>query len=69
MKPGDIMRIKHAPDQSAWERSHVGMICLLIRNLGPEDGVVSSPNMWDVLVEGKVIRLHKLDLEKLDETR
>ena len=69
MKPGDIMRVKHAPDQSGWARSHVGMICLLIRNLGPEDGVVSSPNMWDVLVEGKVIRLHKLDLEPVDETR
>ena len=69
MKPGDIMRIKWAPDQSAWERSHVGMICLLIRNLGPGDGVVSSPNMWDVLVEGKVIRLHKLDLEVVSEAR
>lgn len=69
MKPGDLMRIVLVPDQGSWFRVNDGKTCLLIRNLGPEDGVVSSPNMWDVLVEGKVIRLHKLDMEPIHETR
>jgi len=69
MKPGDLMRIKHAPDQTPWTRRKVGKTCLVIRNLGPDDGVVSSPNIWEVLVEGEIMSVHKLDLEPIDETR
>lgn len=69
MKPGDLMRIVKVPDQGSWIHVHEGKTCLLIRNLGPEDGVVSSPNMWDVLLEGKVIRIHKLDMEPIHEAR
>ena len=69
MKPGDIMRIKQAPDQGEWIRSHVGKVCLLIQNTPPIIALSGSPNMWEVLVEGKVIHLHKLDLELINETR
>jgi len=35
----------------------------------PDDGVVSSKNIWRVLICGQVIEVHKLDLEVIDETR
>jgi archaellum component FlaG (FlaF/FlaG flagellin family) len=67
MKPGDIMRIIKAKDQTPWVRAEEGKLCLLIRNLGEADGVLSSPNIWEVLVDGKVMSVHKLDLWKIDE--
>ena len=69
MKPGDLMRIKHAPDQTPWARWQVGKLCLVVRNLGPADGVVSSPNIWEVIIDGEVMNVHKLDLEPIDEAR
>ena len=65
MKPGDLMRIIQAPDQAHWVRMNAGKVCLLIRNLGKSDG---SPNMWEVLIEGRIMNVHKLDMEKIDET-
>ena len=65
MKPGDLMRIIEVPDQAHWVRMNAGKVCLLIRNLGKSDG---SPNMWEVLIEGRIMNVHKLDLGKIDET-
>ena len=67
MKPNDIMRIIKAKDQAPWVRAEEGKLCLLIRNLGEADGVLSSPNIWEVLVDGRVMSVHKLDLRKIDE--
>lgn len=69
MKPGDLMRIKHAPDQTPWVRSLVGHHCIIIRNLTEADGVTSSPNIWQVLICGTTMDVHKLDLEPIDEAR
>ena len=69
MKPGDLMRIKYSPDQTPWVRRLVGQSCVLIRNLTPDDGVVSSKNIWRVLICGQVMEVHKLDLELISETR
>jgi len=65
MKVGDLMRIIEAPDQAPWVRRDAGKVCLLIRNLGKSDG---SPNMWEVLIEGRIMNVHKLDLGRIDET-
>ena len=65
MKPGDLMRIIEVPDQTPWVRREAGKVCLLIRNLEKSDG---SPFMWEVLIEGRVMTVHKLDLWKIDET-
>jgi len=67
MKPGDIMRIKVAGDQPHWVRMHAGKLCLIIKNLTQEDGVTSTTNAWDVLLEGRILRVHKLDLESIDK--
>jgi archaellum component FlaG (FlaF/FlaG flagellin family) len=69
MKPGDVMRVAHAPDQPPWVRTHAGKCCILIKNLQKEDGVFSTSNAWEVFVDGRIVRLHKLDLEVIDETR
>jgi len=61
------MRIKYALDQASWVRSLAGQSCVLIRNMTPEDGVTSSKNIWEVLVGGQVVSVHKLDLEVIDE--
>ena len=67
MKPGDLMRIRYASDQTPWVRSLAGQNCVLIRNMTPEDGVISSKNIWTVLVGGQVVSVHKLDLEPINE--
>lgn len=69
MKPGDLMRIKNSPDQTLWIREIAGQNCILIRNMTPDDGVTSSKNIWHVLVGDRIVSLHKLDLEAIDETR
>jgi hypothetical protein len=68
MKTGDLMRIKHATDQTPWARWQVGKLCLVLRNLTPAEGVVSSPNIWEVIIDGALMNIHKLDLEAVDET-
>lgn len=67
MKPGDLMRIKNSPDQTLWIRELSGQNCILIRNMTPEDGAFSSTNFWHVLVGDRIVTLHKLDLESIDE--
>jgi hypothetical protein len=44
---------------------NAGKVCLLIRNLGKSDG---SPYMWEVLIEGRIMNVHKFDLGRIDET-
>jgi archaellum component FlaG (FlaF/FlaG flagellin family) len=46
---------------------HAGKLCLVIKNLTQEDGVTSTTNAWDVLLEGRILRVHKLDLESIDK--
>ena len=65
MKPGDLVRIIEAPDQALWVREMAGTICLLVRGLEKSHG---SPFMWEVLIDGRLRNVHKLDLRKVDET-
>lgn len=67
MKPGDLMRIIKVADQPQYITELAGSPCVLIRKLGPEDGAMVSTNMWDVLINGNVMCLHKLDMELLNE--
>ena len=69
MKPGDLMRIIKVADQPQYITELAGSPCVLIRKLGPEDGAMVSTNMWDVLINGNVMCLHKLDMEPISETR
>ena len=62
IEPGDLMQVCHAPDQPPWTRSLVGKKCIVIRRLTQADGVTSSPNIWEILVDGVLMDVHKLDL-------
>ena len=66
MKPGDLVRIIEAPAQPLWVREMAGKICLLVRSLEKSEG---SLFMWEVLIDGRLRNVHKLDLGKIDETR
>jgi len=66
MKPGDLMRIIEAPAQAPWVREMAGTICLLVRSLEKSEGTLF---MWEVLIDGRLRNVHKLDLGKIDETR
>lgn len=65
IEPGDLAVIRYAGDQTPWVRRLVGSYCVVVRNLTPAEGVTSSRNIWEVLVDGRVISVHALDLEIL----
>lgn len=66
LRPGLLVRIQEKPDSPPLARCHAGSLGIVIKNLGFEDGVYSSPNMWSVLVAGKTMNFHKLDLEPVN---
>lgn len=57
------MRISSVPDQSSYVQTLRGKLCVVVRHCTAAHGVVSSRNIWDVLVDGKIISLHALDLQ------
>jgi hypothetical protein len=59
------MRIVVVPDQASWVRALAGKPCLLVRNLSQE--MHYSPNTWEVLVDGRLLLVHRLDLGSVDE--
>ena len=59
VSPGDLVRIVYMPDQSAYERSFIGKIGIVIENVTTR----SSPNIWKVLIEDRCINFHVFDLE------
>lgn len=58
MKQGDLVRIVHAGDQPLWTRQLVGKVGLVLRNER-----VGFNRVFEVMVEGKIHRLHPLDVE------
>jgi len=58
---GQLVRVKWAPDQPLWTRRLVGRMGVVVLN----DRVGFNRHI-DVLVEGKIHRLHPLDLEWLE---
>jgi hypothetical protein len=59
IKPGDLVEIISAPDQSLYERSFCGKLGIVIENIYAK----SSPNIWRVFVEDRFVHLHMLDLK------
>jgi hypothetical protein len=58
MNPGDLVRIVHAGDQPLWTRLLVGKVGMVVRNEGS-----GYNRVLEVMVEGKIHRLHTLDVE------
>ena len=59
LKSGDLVKIIYMPDQSAYERSFIGKLGIVIENVAAS----SSTNIWKVLIEDRCINFHLFDLE------
>ncbi len=55
------MRIVHAGDQPLWIRQLVGKVGVVLRN----ERVGFGNRAFEVMVEGKIHRLHPLDVERV----
>lgn len=66
-KVGDLVRVIHAPNQSLWERSHVGQIGLIVETI-TYDRSYSRVLRYKVLIEEHFVVFHPLDLERLNDT-
>lgn len=64
---GDLVELIEAKDQSLYFRkTYVGKIGVIERRMTEQqDGVKSSPNMYRVLVDNKILKLHSLDMKLL----
>lgn len=59
MNPGDLVRIVHAGDQPLWTRLLVGKVGVVLVH----ERVGFGNRVFEVMVEGKIHRLHPLDVE------
>lgn len=67
-KPGDLVNIVKSPDQNTvFMSAIIGKVGLIINHLKEEDGVYSSHHMYNVLVDGRLLHLHALDLSMLSK--
>jgi len=57
---GALVRIVHAGFQPMWTRQLVGKVGVVVRNES-----VGLNRVYEVMVEGKIHRLHPLDVEAL----
>lgn len=57
IKPGDLVEIIKNSDQSLYTRSFCGKLGVVLENINCS----SSPNLWRVFVEDRIVHLHKLD--------
>ena len=62
-KVGDLVRVIHAPDQSLWERSHVGQIGLVVETITYDQAY--SRVRYKIFIEEHFAVFHPLDLEPL----
>lgn len=69
--PGDLIQVIDAKDQSLYfKKEFVGKIGIIERKMNEEqDGVKSSPNMYKVLVDNRILRLHCLDMKLLSRVK
>lgn len=69
--PGDLVELIDAKDQSLYfKEQFVGQIGIIERKMNEEqDGVKSSPNMYKVLVDNRILRLHCLDMKLLSRVK
>ena len=61
---GDLIEVIEAKDQSKYEAAHIGKMGLVVRNIPSEEGI-HSKNMYYVLVDERLIKLHSLDMQLL----
>lgn len=62
-KVGDLVRVIHAPNQSLWERSHVGQIGLIVETITYDQAY--SRVRYKIFIEEHFAVFHPLDLEPL----
>lgn len=62
LQPGILVEVIEAADQGYLEKTLVGKIGLVVKNIKAK----SSPNVWEVLIEEKTFNLHALDLKVLE---
>lgn len=69
--PGDLVELIDVKDQSLYfKKAFVGQIGIIERRMNEEqDGVKSSPNMYKVLVDNRILRLHCLDMKLLSRVK
>ena len=65
--PGCLVKVDPGPDHGARARIHEGKIGIVVKHVDLKDGVTSSPNIWQVVIEGKNMNFHALDLTVIDE--
>ena len=58
-----MVRVIHAPDQSLWERSHVGQIGLVVETITYDQAY--SRVRYKIFIEEHFAVFHPLDLEPL----
>ena len=60
---GDLVEFVSAPDQNPYLRERfIGKLGLIIKRCDQLDGVTSSNNNYNVLIDGICVNLHALDL-------
>jgi hypothetical protein len=65
--PGCLVKVNPGPDHGAQARINAGKIGIVIRHMTERDGVSSSPNVWQVLIDGKHMNFHALDLTPMTD--
>ena len=59
---GDLVEFIPAPDQSLYHRERfIGKLGLIIKRCDQLDGVTSSNNIYNVLIDGVCVNIHALD--------
>ena len=61
MKPGDLVRIVHVAAEPLWTRRLVGKVGVVLVH----EWVGFGNRVFEVMVEGKIHRLHPLDVERI----
>lgn len=59
IKPGDLVEIILAPEQSLYQRSFFGKLGIVVENVSAQ----SSPNIWKIFVEDQCVYMHKLNFK------
>jgi hypothetical protein len=70
--PGDLVEFVYAPDQSLYHRKRfTGKLGVIIKRCDQyeHDGVYSSPNIYNVFIDGVYINLHALDFMLISKVK
>lgn len=63
-KPGDLVEYVEAPHQRDTDRQkYLGKAGVVVKQMGKEDGIHSSDNIYTVFFDGDYVMCHILDLK------